>query len=46
MSAYSQGFAAFEIGLSVDDNPYPVMSPLWHDWMDGYDDAEDHFFFG
>ncbi|WP_186181846.1 hypothetical protein [Burkholderia gladioli] len=38
-TAYEAGQVAHELGWSNGDNPYPMLSPDWHEWDAGWCDA-------
>ncbi|MFP3645176.1 hypothetical protein [Paraburkholderia sp. SIMBA_054] len=41
MDAYAAGRIAFDEGLDLTDNPYTPLSPDWHDWQQGWSDAQE-----
>lgn len=40
---YKEGYKAFN--RRIEENPYPLFSPEWYEWEDGYMEAEDELFF-
>ncbi|WP_157380373.1 hypothetical protein [Burkholderia ubonensis] len=38
---YEAGRDAFEADAELIDNPYPSLSPDWHDWRKGWIDASE-----
>ncbi len=40
MSAYDDGFKAFQDGIAVRENPFQRSDSEWQDWDEGWFDAQ------
>lgn len=39
IEANDAGWNAYARGDSIDDNPYPIDSAVWHEWRAGFEEA-------